>query len=316
MCYTADMKQYVIYKITNVLDGKLYVGSSNGSVRRWQAHLLRLRKGNHHCRHLQFAFTKDGEANFVFLVVEVVEDPIFLLAREQFWIWRTRASEMQFGYNTALRPDGPFGYRHTAEAIAKISVAGLGRKYPGRALSDETRARIGVAHTGKKRREGTGAKISAALKGRKVDPEAIAKMLATKEAKGSLHNSPRKGVTLSQETRDKISASKKGMPTALKGRKKSPEHCAAISVGQKRRRANSRAQREVETKMADTVEDRMILEKTQLDEKIGRLRTFINSEAVLALTEGDRELLDDQFDLMKQYSDVLGQRIGRFGSVD
>jgi group I intron endonuclease len=316
VCYVDGMKQYVIYKITNVLDGKLYVRSSNGSALRWRAHLQRLRKGNHHSRHLQFAFTRDGEANFVFLIVEVVDDPIFLLAREQFWIWRTRASEMEFGYNTALRPDGPFGYRHTAEAIARISAAGAGRKYPGRTLSAETRAKIGLAHTGMTRREGTGAKISAALKGRKVAPEAIVKMLATKEAKGSLRNSPRKGVTLSQETKDKISVSKKGKSIASKGRKKSPETCAAISVGQLRRRANNRARREMEAVMADTVEDRMIREKTQLDEKVGRLRAFINSDAFLALLEGDRELLDEQFDLMKQYSDVLGIRIGRLGSVD
>ena len=229
------MKQYVIYTITNALDGKIYVGSSNGSALRWKAHRQRLRKGSHHSRHLQFAFTRDGEAAFVFLVVEIVEDPIFLFAREQFWFWRTRSCEMEFGYNTSLRPDGPFGYRHTPEAIEKIRAAGTGRKNPGRVLSEETKAKIGIAHTGKKRREGTGAKISAALKGRKVDPEVIAKIVATKTTNGTLRSSHRKGAKHSLESVAKISASKKGVKTGPRSRPRTEEHKAALSASLKGR---------------------------------------------------------------------------------
>lgn len=63
--------------------------------------------------------------------------------------------------------------------------------------------------------------------------------------------------------------------------------------------------------MAD-YQDRVIAEKVQLDEKIGKLRTFINGPQFLELDGTDQELMDDQFDLMKQYSDVLGQRIARW----
>ena len=65
-----------IYKITNTLNGKYYIGSSNdisgSSDSRWETHVRRL-KSNTHCNaHLQSAWNKHGEFSFMFSVLEQV----------------------------------------------------------------------------------------------------------------------------------------------------------------------------------------------------------------------------------------------------
>ncbi|HDX9577880.1 TPA: GIY-YIG nuclease family protein [Bacillus pseudomycoides] len=55
-----------IYKITNVCDGKFYVGRTDNLSTRFSTHKKLLNKGIHHCIHLQRAWDKYGEANFIF----------------------------------------------------------------------------------------------------------------------------------------------------------------------------------------------------------------------------------------------------------
>ena len=52
-----------IYAIENLLNGKIYVGSSMNLNRRKAQHLYALRNNCHHNSHLQSAFNKHGEAN-------------------------------------------------------------------------------------------------------------------------------------------------------------------------------------------------------------------------------------------------------------
>jgi group I intron endonuclease len=75
-----------IYKIVNILDGKIYIGSSSNFCKRWNGHITCLRKNKHHSPHLQNAWNKYGEENFKFEIVEVVEDFNKLFEREQYYI--------------------------------------------------------------------------------------------------------------------------------------------------------------------------------------------------------------------------------------
>lgn len=78
-----------IYYIECSGNGLVYVGSTiRRASQRYNEHLHYLRNGNHHSSYLQRAFNKYGEAAFSQTVVEKVEDNNFLLAREQFHIWR------------------------------------------------------------------------------------------------------------------------------------------------------------------------------------------------------------------------------------
>lgn len=62
-----------IYKITNKLNGRIYIGSAKRFKERWQSHAYSLRKQKHSNKFLQADFNKCGEEAFVFEVIEVTE---------------------------------------------------------------------------------------------------------------------------------------------------------------------------------------------------------------------------------------------------
>lgn len=62
-----------IYKITNKLNGRIYVGSAKRFIERWQSHTSSLRNKKHNNKFLQADFDKCGEEAFVFEVLEVTE---------------------------------------------------------------------------------------------------------------------------------------------------------------------------------------------------------------------------------------------------
>lgn len=59
-------------------------------------------------------------------------------------------------------------------------------------------------------------------------------------------------------------------------------------------------------------EQRVVDEKSELDEKISKLVEFMKTELYLGLHKVDISLLSVQFEYMNDYSRVLGQRIDRF----
>lgn len=85
-----------IYQITNLINNKIYIGSTWKELRhRKSEHLAYLRKGNHYNTYLQNAWNKYGECNFQFLVIEehVFSDTQdrehinnYWLEREIYWI--------------------------------------------------------------------------------------------------------------------------------------------------------------------------------------------------------------------------------------
>ena len=62
-----------VYKIENILNGNIYVGSSKDIYGRWVQHKRDLRKGTHHSKHLQSAWNKYKEHNFKFDVIEITD---------------------------------------------------------------------------------------------------------------------------------------------------------------------------------------------------------------------------------------------------
>ena len=71
-----------IYKIINVVNGKLYIGSTMHKFsKRKSEHLTALRKGYHFNSHLQSAWNKYGEENFIFEILERFSDArLFILS--------------------------------------------------------------------------------------------------------------------------------------------------------------------------------------------------------------------------------------------
>src|SRR3990172_8173826 len=75
-----------IYLITCKANQRKYVGSAVNFRKRFNEHTYDLVKGVHHNPPLQRCWNKYGAANFVFSILEIVEDKESLSAREQFWV--------------------------------------------------------------------------------------------------------------------------------------------------------------------------------------------------------------------------------------
>lgn len=130
-----------IYKITCTITSKLYIGSALNLRRRKEEHFGLLHKNKHGNSHLQRAWNKYGEAAFIFEVIELVLPP-FLLEREQHWLDKLHPFN-EDGFNILSKAGSALGYKHTPEAIAKISKANVGRK-----ASPETIEKLRQSHLG------------------------------------------------------------------------------------------------------------------------------------------------------------------------
>jgi len=72
----------VIYKISNLLDDRVYIGSTVDYNRRHREHINDLKNGNHHNIHLQRFFNKYGLDKLVFNIIEECDNN-FLKETEQ-----------------------------------------------------------------------------------------------------------------------------------------------------------------------------------------------------------------------------------------
>ena len=74
-----------IYKITNKVNGKFYIGSScNLQKREWQ-HFNQLKRNKHSSNKLQNSYNKHGKTNFEFEILVICPD-IYLVKLEQWFI--------------------------------------------------------------------------------------------------------------------------------------------------------------------------------------------------------------------------------------
>lgn len=97
-----NIKKQGVYAIRNLVNGKMYIGSTaNSFMKRWQCHKKRLRHGDHHSPHLQSSWDYYGEENFSFEIVEVTE-PEKCREREDYYINLYQTLNPKFGYNTEI----------------------------------------------------------------------------------------------------------------------------------------------------------------------------------------------------------------------
>lgn len=59
-------------------------------------------------------------------------------------------------------------------------------------------------------------------------------------------------------------------------------------------------------------QERVVQEKQELDDKIVKLDSFMLTDTFHDLTDSEQDRLSRQFDVMKEYSSILGERISAF----
>jgi len=150
------MKIVGIYKITNLINGKTYIGQTVNYRKRKTSHYSKLKQGKHHNEHLQMAFNKYGESAFKIELLKKckIEE---LDELEQYYIKKFDACNPEKGYN--MMYGGQAHREFTEEVKRKISKANKGRIF-----TDEHKKKIGLAR-----------------KGKKLSPKQISKMIATKK---------------------------------------------------------------------------------------------------------------------------------------
>jgi group I intron endonuclease len=142
--FTWDNKTGGIYQIKNMINNKVYIGSTKYFYGRFKRHENNLLLNKHDNSHLQRAWNKYGENNFEFNVIEIVDNEDDLLNREQFWIDNFNSSNSDYGYNILPFAGRTSGVKRTESTKIKLSIAKIGNKNPmyQKEVSQETRQRI------------------------------------------------------------------------------------------------------------------------------------------------------------------------------
>lgn len=207
------MKTYTIYKHTNILTGKSYIGQTcQTTTNRWK-------NGTGYSKDTQPVFynaiKKYGWENFRH---EILEKDILTLEeaneKEKYWINYFHTwiyDENCNGYNATQGGDGNPGHKVSEEARLKMSLAHQGQTSwaKGKTFSEEHKKKLSEAHTGKTRQkhsEETKAKMRKAALGKKKSELTCKKI--SKAKKGSTPwNKGKVGVqshSVSDETKLKI----------------------------------------------------------------------------------------------------------------
>lgn len=148
-----------IYTITNVKSNKIYVGKTNNFHYRMTKHKYTLKKGNHINEHLQKAWNKYGEENFMFEILDEVSEDL-LMSFEHYWCNILNVHDYLVGYN--IRPTHPYNKASNSKITSeKISKALMGKK-----ASEESKKRMSEAKKGQILSEQHKQKISEKLKGK------------------------------------------------------------------------------------------------------------------------------------------------------
>jgi len=133
-----------IYKITNLVNNKFYIGSSSCFYRRWDRHMYLLKNNKHSSIYLQRAFNKYGAQNFKFEVIKLCGKDE-LLQCEQWYL-----DELKPNYNVSdLARGGTVWW--TEERRKAQSINRTGKKLNITQQERERRAEnVKIAHKAKK----------------------------------------------------------------------------------------------------------------------------------------------------------------------
>lgn len=136
----------VIYKITNLINDKVYIGLTTNLQMRKTTH-RRFSKTEKPRQYIHRAIRRYGWENFAVDVVFCAFDRETLNEMEKFFIKEYKSNVREFGYNRTDGGEGTKGmrgHRHTEEVKIKMSLA---RK--GKPLSEEHKLNMSLSKKGK-----------------------------------------------------------------------------------------------------------------------------------------------------------------------
>jgi len=188
-----------VYLLTNIINGKIYVGKSIDMEERYRDYARA--KGN---GHVIRAIKKYGWENFTFEILESFDeiDVQELLEIESQYIILLDGTNKFLGYNKCIYASDATGLKRSEEVKKKASEARMGKRtgkdnhFFGKKLSEEHKRKMSETRI----REGTSAGEKHPLFGKKHSEEHKRKMSESQKGRPS----PRKGIPLSEEHKQKV----------------------------------------------------------------------------------------------------------------
>lgn len=116
-----------IYKIENLINHKVYIGSAIGHYQRKGQHYYMLRRNSHYNQHLQSSWNKYGESNFIFEVLEFIDNINLLKEKEEYYINLYNSNNNQSGFNFRIYCNTNLGIKRSLESRLKQSISKKGR---------------------------------------------------------------------------------------------------------------------------------------------------------------------------------------------
>lgn len=181
---------FYLYKITNKVNGKVYIGQTINPKARWLRHKsdARSNKSVKYAHHLYCAIRKYGVENFVFEVITKITSLEEADQIEIAFIKQYKSDNSNFGYNISPGGSGKrfvssetrmklskaakgrqsfLGKHHSEETKEILRFASIGNKYClGKITSEETKRKLSLLNTGKKASEETKKKMSMSMLGK------------------------------------------------------------------------------------------------------------------------------------------------------
>lgn len=133
----------IIYKVTNLVNNKIYIGQTSQSLKRRQSRHLSSAFSNDSNYAFHKAIRKYGKENFDWEIIDNSETQEELNEKEIYWI-KFYNSFSEHGYNMTLGGNGSSGYKMSEESIQKTLDTKLrngstnsGSKHPNSKLTEE-----------------------------------------------------------------------------------------------------------------------------------------------------------------------------------
>lgn len=134
-----------IYKCTCLSNGRSYIGQTCSLFKRKNDHINRLKNNKHYNKHLQRAWNKYGEENFIWEVLEIC--PVEQLnEREKYWIEYYDA--FKTGFNQTSGGDSGFDFSEELKQKNRERMLGTKNHMYGRRQTEEAKEINRLAHFG------------------------------------------------------------------------------------------------------------------------------------------------------------------------